>query len=441
MWMMEKSFILFMTTLLFLMNIVGIFGLHDLEETKINRIIIVPYDYQTIQEAIRSASTNDIIYVKKGIYKENIIIDKTLWLVGEDPEKVIIDGGGRDFTIIVKAERVIITRVTITGGGLKEGLIGRGIGLELHRAHGSRIMKNVIKENRMGIYLHSTYNAVVADNIIKDNREGVYLYNSINNHILNNTISDNEYFAIQLFSSTLNNLMNNTISRNSIGIYFYRHSTENMVKHNKVKDGGIFIIDSINNKFLDNILENRGLYITESSNKIENNILNGKPLIYLEEASDRVIEDAGQVILFKCSNITLRNLRIEKAGIAVILWNTNSSRIINGTLSMNEVGIYLHISSNNNVTGNILSSNIIGIRTYMLENSIIYGNKIIGNRYGIVLEESYDNQVIRNMLAYNMNYGMLILHSSRNSINSNEFYNNSFNIFAYNSTIEDNTKQ
>ncbi len=383
---MEKSFILFMTTLLFLMNIVGIFGLHDLEETKINRIIIVPYDYQTIQEAIRSASTNDIIYVKKGIYKENIIIDKTLWLVGEDPEKVIIDGGGRDFTIIVKAERVIITRVTITGGGLKEGLIGRGIGLELHRAHGSRIMKNVIKENRMGIYLHSTYNAVVADNIIKDNREGVYLYNSINNHILNNTISDNEYFAIQLFLSTSNNLMNNTISRNSIGIYFYRHSTENMVKHNKVKD-------------------------------------------------------AGQVILFKCSNITLRNLRIEKAGIAVILWNTNSSRIINGTLSMNEVGIYLHISSNNNVTDNILSSNIIGIRTYMLENSIIYGNKIIGNRYGIVLEESYDNQVIRNMLAYNMNYGILILHSSRNSINSNEFYNNSFNIFAYNSTIEDNTKQ
>jgi len=79
--------------------------------------------------------------VKNGIYKENIIIDKTLWLVGEDSDKVIIDGGGQDFTIIVKAERVIITRFTIMGESSKRGIIGRGVGLKLHRANRSRIVK------------------------------------------------------------------------------------------------------------------------------------------------------------------------------------------------------------------------------------------------------------------------------------------------------------
>ncbi|MEM3906247.1 MAG: NosD domain-containing protein [Nitrososphaerota archaeon] len=218
----------------------------------------------------------------------------------------------------------------------------------------------------MGIYLHSTHEVVIADNVIKDDREGTYLYNSTNNHILNNIVPDNEYFPIQLFSSTLNNLINNTISHNCIGIYFYRYSAENIVEHNKIKEGGLFIVDSTDNKVLDNILEYRGLYVTDPGNKIKNNTLNGKQLIYLEGATDKVIEDAGQLILFQCSNITLRNLRIQIAGVAVFLWNTNSSRIL-----------------------------ILGI---------------------------------------------LILHSSRNNIHDNEFYYNSFNVSAYNSTIEHGVK-
>lgn len=430
---MKKPYVLFIITLI-LLNILSFGSQHNSEMNNLGGIIIVPRDFPSIQEAIESATANDIIYVKNGVYRENIVIDKPLWLVGEDPNKVIIDGGGSDFTIILKAERVLITRFTIVGGGVKTGLIGKGIGLELNKAHNSRITNNVFRGNRMGIYLHSSDNVSITNNIIVNNREGIYLYDSADNYVANNIITDNEYFAIQLFSSTSNHLANNTISRNGIGIYLYKYSNENKIEYNKITDGGIFLIESTKNKILSNYLENRGLFVNLVNNSIVDNTLNGKPLIYLQEVSDYVIEDAGQVILFKCSNTTLRNLEIKKAGIAVILWNTNYSRIINGVFEENEIGIYIHSSSNDNIVYSWISENIIGIRAYLLDKSRIYGNRITDNRYGLVLEESYDNKITKNIIASNIHHGILILSSSRNIIHDNEFYNNSFNIRYHNFT-------
>ncbi|PNX50196.1 MAG: hypothetical protein BV456_07505, partial [Thermoplasmata archaeon M8B2D] len=49
---------------------------------------IVSFDgkgnYSSIQEAIDSASNNNTIFVRKGIYYENIIITKPIELIGED---------------------------------------------------------------------------------------------------------------------------------------------------------------------------------------------------------------------------------------------------------------------------------------------------------------------------------------------------------------------
>lgn len=41
-------------------------------------------DYKTIQEAIDNASIEDTIFVYNGTYKENVIINKTITLRGED---------------------------------------------------------------------------------------------------------------------------------------------------------------------------------------------------------------------------------------------------------------------------------------------------------------------------------------------------------------------
>jgi nitrous oxidase accessory protein len=57
--------------------------------------IVVPDDYATIQWAIGNASEGDTIFVKKGTYEglvnQTLVINKTISLIGEDPETTIIN--------------------------------------------------------------------------------------------------------------------------------------------------------------------------------------------------------------------------------------------------------------------------------------------------------------------------------------------------------------
>jgi len=48
--------------------------------------------YSTIQDAIDAANESDTIYVYSGTYNENIVIEKSLNLTGEDRDSTIITG-------------------------------------------------------------------------------------------------------------------------------------------------------------------------------------------------------------------------------------------------------------------------------------------------------------------------------------------------------------
>ncbi len=48
-------------------------------------------DYKSIQEAIDSASGDVCIYIKNGVYKEKLIINKPyITILGEDKEKTVL---------------------------------------------------------------------------------------------------------------------------------------------------------------------------------------------------------------------------------------------------------------------------------------------------------------------------------------------------------------
>jgi len=53
---------------------------------------IIVKNGESIQDAINNAKDGDIIVIKEGIYKENLVINKSISLIGEG--KVIIDGNG-----------------------------------------------------------------------------------------------------------------------------------------------------------------------------------------------------------------------------------------------------------------------------------------------------------------------------------------------------------
>ena len=72
--------------------------------------IVVPGTYLSIQEAINHAEPGDAIYVKAGVYFENIIIETNgLKIVGEDQSTTIIDGQGNGTVVYVKANNTVFS--------------------------------------------------------------------------------------------------------------------------------------------------------------------------------------------------------------------------------------------------------------------------------------------------------------------------------------------
>jgi parallel beta-helix repeat protein len=391
-----------------------------------SRLRIVPDDYRSIQEAVNEALDGDIIYVKVGIYQENLVINKPLIFVGEDPRRTLLDGGASDYTILIKVGGMIITGFTITGGGTMIGVGGRGAGLQIYNSSHVLVLRNHFTGNRMAIYIHSSSDILIAENLIHGNREGIYLTGSSRVTISENILMENPNFGIHLTSSKENKISRNTIIGGVNGIYLYSGADENEVAENIIKGGGMLILDSSSNRIMDNVFADKGIFFSNSyANTISGNKVNGEPIVYLEMASGEVVERAGQVILINCENITLMGISASGVGVAIELWNTNNSQLIESELLDNEIAIYIHSSSNNKILRDVITSNSIGVLLSSSHNNVVSDNALASNLFGIALRDSQDNTINNNLISGSLNAGILLLNSSRNIIGENTFINNS----------------
>jgi len=137
--------------------------------------IKVPEDYPTIQQAINAANPGDTILVSNGIYNENIVVDKTLRLIGEDRHYAIINGAtpdglhGKD-TVNITASGCVLENFTIINGS---------------------------RPGKDGVRLNSSNNIVRYNNICNNRDDGIFV-ESCSNTVANNTISHNK--EVTLFS-------------------------------------------------------------------------------------------------------------------------------------------------------------------------------------------------------------------------------------------------
>lgn len=224
--------------------------------------ITVPDDYPTIQEAINHASSGDTIYVKAGTYYENVVVNKSLALVGED-RRSVIDGNRSGNVVSVRALNVTINGFTIRNG------VFSGILLSYSEA---KIMNNNITDNSFGIQCYATRRNIILNNSITNNTNGI-----IGQWLTESTISGN------------------TVANNLVGIGL-SDSNRNTIDHNDIRnqwDYGISIQDAYQNVIVGNniLLNNEGNYssaiiINQASyNKFyHNNIINrGRQVNFLSE--------------------------------------------------------------------------------------------------------------------------------------------------------------
>jgi len=316
-----------------------------------------------IQNLIDNASDGDTIYIPSGIYYENIEIDKSIDLIGEDKNTTIIDGSRIYNTVSISDDWVNISNFTIQNGS------------------GSTASRHA------GILIYSSH-CTITNNIITDNKHGLILSNYDYNTVAHNIISNNDLH-------------------------------------------GLLLLNSIGNTIIDNLFFNRGIYIYDSPyhaschNIIKCNMINSKPLVYLENESDLIISDAGQVLLVECNNIKVENSNLSNIFVGIGLWDSKNCQISNNNFSNNILGIEITESNRTNITDNYISYNNYGIHLRYSNFNSIKNNDIISNSDdGIYFYKSKFNTIFDNFINNN-DIGIEFSYKSRfNTIKNNNILNN-----------------
>jgi len=162
-------------------------------------VIRVPTDKLTIQEAINAANPGDIIQVASSrMYYENLIVNKRISLVGEDPATTILDGGGIGSVITISASNVMVTGFAIQHAGVYPNS-----GIFFFGSNNTVISNNVIIENAYcGLELKETSSHnIVEGNIIANNSIGCLIY-SPNNMFYRNSFINNTTIHVRVFEAT-----------------------------------------------------------------------------------------------------------------------------------------------------------------------------------------------------------------------------------------------
>ena len=225
-------------------------------------------NYSKIQDAINDANNGDIIIVHPGIYEEDLIVNKSVELIG-------INATIKTNGMKLEANSIKIRNFSIVG-------YEKGIGLECNgneitiennyiRAFNYSILLNgsncIVKSNDIhgnicGIWINGN-DCFIEGNELHNNWYGVWIENGRNESIENNYFHFNHWYALWVEGKD-GTIIANNFSRNWYSIYLYNSNdfiiSENFIYRNQ---HGPQFVNSSNNIFESNDVrknEHYGIY-------------------------------------------------------------------------------------------------------------------------------------------------------------------------------------
>jgi parallel beta-helix repeat protein len=303
--------------------------------------------YVAIQEAINAPETLDrhTIFVEAGTYYENVVVNKTVSIIGESRATTLIDGNRTAEAVIITANNTLLTGFTIQSS---DSFI---VAVRLENVSHTTIANNTVTNSFSGLVVaFSDFNTIAGNNITKNTFRDAFV-NSSNNILRDNTMEG-------LYISKSNN---NTLVGNTIGSFMLSYSPDTTLRNNSFSVLGVYG-DTLSHFVQD----------TDSSNTVS-----GKPVYYwVNRENAEIPSDAGYVALINCINITARGLNLENSSQDIIMFSTNNSRILNNNVTNINEGIWISSSSNNAIYGNNITSSLIQLLNGCSNNSIFHNNFI-----------------------------------------------------------------
>jgi parallel beta-helix repeat protein len=362
--------------------------------------IAVPDDYSTIQEAINHASDGDTIFVRDGTYYENVVVNKTVSILGENENATVVDCKGAGTTVQVTGSNVTLSGFTIEGSGAGYTLSGLLSGIQVYRSSGNNISHNIVRDNCVGISLRESSENTLTDNIA--------YYNAYDFAV---DVSGDGFSQFDNYVDT-----SNTVDGKSI---YYLKDESNLVLGAQSNAGVVYLINCKNITVQDLTLTRNycGVFLWNTT------------CSYITNVTARENWDSG-IRLDQSENNTIIDNRLsnqEWSGVKLMGSENNSIMWNDASYNWN-FGIYSFDSGHNQIASNILSHNNEGL--YVIgssDNTSILDNLVSNNSEAGATVYSFNCTLVENIFKEN---GVGIIASPYcDAIYHNNFIQNNMQVF------------
>jgi len=301
--------------------------------------------YSSIQEAVNDASEGDTIYVSSGMYYQYIAVDKTVGLIGEDPETTVICGDGIRAVFTVYSPNVNVTGFTICNGT-------EGVYL-VEGADSCIITDCKILNNSVGAFVESNYSLLTRNFIANNGEAGIRIYSSCScspaweNTITDNILLDNGY-GLLLMNSKKGLVYHNNLIGNVYQAYVYMPDEwgRTNIWDNGYPSGGNYWSNYAGSDLYSGPYQNvtGSDLMGDTSHVIDENNMDDYPLMGLWTVVGK------KVTISPLTEVTLTFENIELAGITIV---NKTETGPNPPLGYTLVGKYYNIQTTANYLGKV----------------------------------------------------------------------------------------
>jgi parallel beta-helix repeat protein len=216
--------------------------------------LAVPSQYPTIQKAVNAAVAGDTVLVAAGIYKENVVVTKSVNITGASRATTIIDANGTGPGInITSVNGVSVQGFTINDTGLFDPAI------LVNSSSLVVIMNNKLSASVQsdGVYILDSNQVSVTNNLLTGCSYGVGVLRGFGNNIQYNNSTGNTA-GIAVYGSSGNKITDNSLRREQVGLELWKGSYGNIVARNTLSNDslwGVSVQNSQNNLVFENNIE------------------------------------------------------------------------------------------------------------------------------------------------------------------------------------------
>jgi len=288
--------------------------------------IVVPRDYDLIQDAIDEAEPGDDVKVLPGIYTENVTMRDGINLIGSGPDvtTIVAVQEGPPGAVVYCSEDAIFEGFTVTGARGKPGhaimvkdvstrlrnLIVRDnayTGIGIHNAKASPVVENCKIHNNGGPGIANNYGAsatIKGNDIYGNTRAGIGNVGSAT-VVIGNYIHDNELAGVGTISCSGLVIRGNKIENNGgveiavLAVEGAPPKKEAIIEKNEINGSGgppSIICENTSPFISDNVITNRGstgIMVIASSVVIASNDIStdGPAGVYVKTGATPTIEN------------------------------------------------------------------------------------------------------------------------------------------------------